>query len=311
VNAQDERLGTMAMMEDISGEKRVRSTMARYMDPVIADRLVRNDEDLLGGRSVEATILFSDIRSFTTISEELGATGTVALLNEYFTVMVDCIQSRGGMLDKFIGDAIMAAFGVPVAHEDDPDRAVRAAIAMIRALFEWNDARVADGLPAVDMGIGLNTDVVVAGNIGSPKRMDFTVIGDGVNLASRLESACKTYRARILVSDRTLSRLQGVYRIREVDLVVVKGKTEPVAVHEVLDYHTEATFPNLLDAVNIFREAMADYRRGEWSRARTRFSAVLDQHPGDGLSQVYVERCRRLEADPPSSWDGVWAMVSK
>src|SRR5690606_7130517 len=128
----------------------------------------------------------------------------------------------------FIGDAIMAAFGLPVPHDDDPDRAVGAAIAMIRALFEWNDRRHADGRPPVDMGIGCNTDLVVAGNIGSPKRMAFTVIGDGVNLASRLESACKTYRARILISEHTHRRLRGVYRSREVDRVIVKGKTEPV-----------------------------------------------------------------------------------
>ena len=190
----------MLMIEDISTEKRLKSTMARYMDPGIANQLVASGAEALGGQSVTATVLFSDVRSFTTITEQLGAQGTVALLNEYFTLMVDCIQREEGMLDKFIGDAIMAAFGIPVQHEDDADRAVRAAIGMMRELNSWNQQRLTEGKLPVDIGIGLNTDVVVSGNIGSRKRMDYTIIGDGVNLAARLESAFKQYGAHILMS---------------------------------------------------------------------------------------------------------------
>jgi adenylate cyclase len=305
------RLGTMLVLEDISGEKRVRSTMARYMDPELADRLVRSDGDLLGGKSIEATVLFSDVRGFTTVAEELGPQGTVALLNDYFTIMVDCIQAQGGMLDKFIGDAIMAAFGLPVAHDDDPDRAVRAAISMIGSLFAWNTERATEGKMPVDMGIGLNTDTVVAGNIGSPKRMDFTIIGDGVNVASRLESACKQYGARILVSDQTFQRLRGVYRFREVDHVIVKGKTEPVGVYEILDYHSDATFPNLVDGVNAFRDGIVRYRRGDWDQAVAAFGEARKANPDDRLAQLYLERCEQLLADPPSDWDGVWALSAK
>jgi adenylate cyclase len=180
-------------------------------------------------------VLFSDIRGFTTHTERLGAQGTVAMLNEYFTLMVDCIQHEGGMLDKFIGDAIMAGFGIPVAHDDDVDRAMRASIAMIRELRRWNVQRLAEGKLPIDIGIGLNTDVVVSGNIGAKKRMDYTIIGDGVNLAARLESACKQYAAKILISEFTQKKLRGTYRMREVDLVVVKGKTQPVAVFEAVD----------------------------------------------------------------------------
>ena len=300
VGSDGGHLGTMIVMEDISGEKRVRATMARYMDPALADRLVRRDQEILGGKSVEATVLFSDVRSFTTLAEELGPQATVTLLNDYFTIMVECIQDHGGMLDKFIGDAIMAAFGLPVAHDDDVDRAVQAAVAMISSLFAWNDRRALDGRPPIDMGIGLNTGMVVAGNIGSPKRMDFTMIGDGVNLASRLESACKQYSARILISEHTFARLKGVYRTREVDHVVVKGKTEPVGVYEVLDYHTPATFPNLMDAVNHFRDGIEKYRRGDWSPAIDAFGEVLRANPGDTLAQTYIERCRTLADDPPA-----------
>ena len=311
ISTESKKLGTMVMLEDISGEKRIRSTMARYMDPGLADQLVRKDEEILGGKSTEATVLFSDIRGFTTLAEALGPQGTVSLLNEYFTLMVECIQEQGGMLDKFIGDAIMAAFGLPIARDDDPDRGVRAAIAMIRSMFEWNERRAADGRVPLDMGIGLNTDLIVAGNIGSPKRMDFTMIGDGVNLASRLESACKQYRVRILISEHTLRRLNGVYRTREVDHVVLKGKTEAVGVYEVLDYHTSATFPNLSDCVHAFRDGIEHYRQGSWDRAVAAFGQALKANPDDAPSQIYIDRCEQLKADPPDDWTGIWAMTSK
>ena len=255
VNTEEEKLGTMIMIEDISSEKRMKSTMSRYMDPGIAEQLLQDGEDILGGTSTVATVLFSDIRGFTPLTEELGAQGTVSLLNEYFTIMVECIQNEGGMLDKFIGDAIMAAFGMPVPGDDDEDRAVRAAVSMITDLRAWNVERLAKGQKPVDMGVGLNTDTVVSGNIGSPKRMDYTMIGDGVNLAARLESACKQYAARILISENTYTKLRGTYRSREVDFVVVKGKTEPVAVYEILDYHTDETFPNVMEALKPLKKA--------------------------------------------------------
>jgi len=145
LNSENKKLGSMVMIEDISSEKRMKSTMSRYMDPGLADQLLEGGEDILGGKSTEATVLFSDVRSFTTITETLGAQGTVAMLNEYFTIMVDIITGEGGMLDKFIGDAIMAAFGITIAHDDDEDRAVRATIAMITELWEWNKVREARG----------------------------------------------------------------------------------------------------------------------------------------------------------------------
>ncbi len=132
------------------------------------------------------------------MTEELGAQNIVSLLNDYFTIMVECIQNEGGMLDKFIGDAIMAAFGIPLPHDDDVDRGVRCAIMMMKELQKFNERLMAQNKRTIDIGIGLNTDSVISGNIGSPTRMDYTVIGDGVNLAARLESACKQYGAHIL-----------------------------------------------------------------------------------------------------------------
>ena len=305
-------LGTLIMMEDISSEKRVKSTMARYMDPSLADQLVSGGEEMLGGQNKEATVLFSDIRGFTTLTEELGAQGTVQLLNEYFTVMVDCIQAEGGMLDKFIGDAIMAIFGTPFPHEDDEDRGVRCAIAMMTELNIFNADRVAQGLLPVDMGVGVNTGFVVSGNIGSPKRMDYTVIGDGVNLSARLESACKQYNAHILISEFTLDKLRGTFRIRDVDKVVVKGKTEPVGVFEILDYHTDETFPNMRDALSHFKGGIDLYRTAKWDQATKAFQEALALNPTDKLCEIYIERCAVLKKTPPKGkWDGVWVMTSK
>jgi adenylate cyclase len=311
-SVEKKKIGSMLMIEDISSEKRMKSTMSRYMDPGIADKLVASGAEVLGGQSVRATVLFSDVRGFTTITEQLGAQGTVALLNEYFTLMVDCIQREEGMLDKFIGDAIMAAFGIPVAHDDDADRAVRAAIAMMRELHLWNCQRISEGKLPVDIGIGLNTDTVVSGNIGSKKRMDYTIIGDGVNLAARLESACKQYGAHILISEFTQKQLRGTYYTRELDVVVVKGKTQPVAIYEILDYHDEETLPHLPDMLRQFRNGLANYRQRKWQEAIGEFEGVLRLNPADKAAQLYVKRCTYLDRHPPEKdWSGVWVMEDK
>ena len=304
-------LGTLIMIEDISDEKRMKSTMSRYIDPGIADQLMSKGTDIMGGQETEATLLFSDIRGFTTITESLGAQGTVSLLNEYFDIMVEAISEQGGMVDKFIGDAIMAGFGIPIAHDDDEDRGVRAGINMIKRLWEWNEQREKEGKMPVDMGLGLNTDKVVSGNIGSSKRMDYTMIGDGVNLAARLESACKAYSARILISDYTFKKLKGTYQIRYIDDVVVKGKTEPVGVREVLDYHTPKTFPNLMDTINHFNEGRISFKIGNWDKSIKSFKECLKANPGDKLSNTYIERCNIMKKENPKNWDGVWVMTSK
>lgn len=312
MDKDNKAIGTMIMMEDISSEKRMKSTMSRYMDPGLADKLMGGGEEILGGQSSIATVLFSDVRSFTTLSEELGAQGIVSLLNEYFTIMVDCLNEEEGMLDKFIGDAMMAIFGTPFPHEDDPDRAVRCAIDMMNKLRDFNADRKARGLMEIDIGIGLNTDSVVSGNIGSPKRMDYTVIGDGVNLAARLESGTKQYGAHILISEFTFKALKGTYRYRAMDHVIVKGKTEPVAIYELLDYHTEETFPNMVEALDFFRSGIECYKKGTWDDAITKFNQVLELNPKDKASEIYIERCHHLKENVnPDEWDGVWVMTSK
>ncbi|HBX27097.1 MAG TPA: adenylate/guanylate cyclase domain-containing protein [Gammaproteobacteria bacterium] len=304
-------LGTMIMIEDISDEKRMKSTMSRYIDPNIADQLMGDGSDIMGGQETVATVLFSDVRSFTTITEALGAQGTVTLLNEYFDIMVEAINEQGGMVDKFIGDAIMAGFGIPFPHEDDEDRGVRAGINMIKRLWEWNIHREKEGKMAIDMGLGLNTDKLLSGNIGSSKRMDYTMIGDGVNLAARLESACKSYAARILISDFTYQKLKGTYQVRYIDDVIVKGKTEAVGVREVLDYHTPETFPNLMDTVNHFNEGRISFKAGDWNKGIGSFKECLKANPNDKLSQIYIDRCETMKQRNPKDWDGIWVMDTK
>ncbi|MGB0749301.1 MAG: GAF domain-containing protein [Magnetospiraceae bacterium] len=307
-----ERLGTMLVFEDITNEKRLKSTMSRYMDPLLADRLLAEEAEILGGNAVTATVLFSDIREFTKMTEELGAQGTVSLLNEYFTEMVDCVQREGGMLDKFIGDALMAGFGVPLARGEDEDRAVRAGITMLKRLAVWNKTRIDEGRKPLSIGVGINTDMVITGNIGSPRRMDYTLIGEGVNMASRIESATKRYGAPILVSEHTLHRLKGTYLTREIDQIIAKGTSRPVGLYEILDHYSEADFPQITLVLKKFAEGLNLYRRRDFEKAKAAFMAALALHPGDRVSQTYVERCDVLIQTPPGpEWDSVWRMTEK
>ena len=305
-------IGMMLMLEDISEEKRLKGTMARYMDPRVAETLLRSGADVLGGVESTATVLFSDIRSFTSLSEQLGPQGTVGFLNEYFTLMVECVQNEGGMLDKFIGDAVMAIYGLPTATDSDEDHAIRSAIAMQAVVGRFNLERQHRGLSPISIGIGLHTDRVVSGNIGSPKRMNYTVIGDGVNLASRLESACKFYGSSLLVSNATLQRASGSYCSRPVDYVIVKGKSEPVLIHELLDFTTPSSFPDRDLVVERYQHGLEAYRSRKWSTAIDHFQAVKMMHPQDQLSSIYLERCLFfIDNEPPDDWDGVWRMSSK
>lgn len=311
-NIKNESLGTMLVFEDITEEKRVKGTMARYMAKEVLDQLLESGDNALGGRTLTGAVLFSDIRGFTQLSEELGAETTVNMLNRYFSIMVDVLNEHGGILDKYIGDAIMAVFGAPFSSGKDSDKAVRAGIDMMRGLCKFNQEWVAEGHHPIDIGIGINTDRVVSGNIGSMKRMDYTVIGDGVNLASRIEGLTKYYKARLMISEFTKQQLKGDYILRELDVVRVKGKDEPVSIYEVMDYHTEETFPHLIDALELYAKGLKAYRKQDWEKATTAFKQVLDLQPSDGASERFISRCEFYAKNKPSkNWDGVWTMESK
>lgn len=305
-------MGCLMLVEDITVEKRLRGTMARYMTKELADKLLEEGENVLGGTLQKASVFFSDIREFTAISEDLGAQETVAMLNEYFSIMVDIILERGGILDKYIGDAMMAVFGVPFTQDEDADNAVRAGIAMLQALQKLNHERALRGVPPIKVGIGINTDFIVSGNIGSIKRMDYTVIGDGVNLAARLESATKYYYSPLLMSEFTVRDLKNEYLIRDVDRLRVKGKSEPVGVYAVMDYRTDLTHEELVQLLELHHQGLSCYRNMKWSSAVAYFQQLLDLFPCDQLSQLYIDRCHHFEKNPPQAdWDGVWILQSK
>ncbi|RYD93518.1 MAG: GAF domain-containing protein, partial [Sphingomonadales bacterium] len=217
VDANDAVIGSMLVMEDITSEKRVRSTMARYMSKEVADQLLEAGESELTGKDQTVSILFSDVRGFTTIAEKIGARETVTMLNSYFTEMVDVIFEHKGILDKYIGDAIMALFGAPFAGPNDADNAIATANKMMVELKALNLKRADMGEPPIDIGLGISTGNVIVGNIGSIKRMEYTVIGDSVNLASRLEGANKAYGSKILFSEFTQARLSNPQLVREID----------------------------------------------------------------------------------------------
>ncbi|HEV2568953.1 adenylate/guanylate cyclase domain-containing protein [Sphingomonas sp.] len=312
IDANEQRIGSMLVMEDITAEKRVRSTMARYMSKEVADQLLQAGEDVLGGRDQTVSILFSDVRGFTTIAEAIGARETVAMLNEYFTEMVDVILENGGILDKYIGDAMMALFGAPFAGPSDADNALAAANRMLVCLADLNARRAAGNKPPLQVGVGISTGDVIVGNIGSSKRMEYTVIGDNVNLASRLEGANKFYGTSILLSESTRASLTRPALTRELDLIRVKGKDDPVAVHESLDHAHERLNGALDELLGAYSEGLKAYRERRWKEAERSFAAACRVVAGDGPSAMYIERCRQFaKAPPPPEWDGVWSLTAK
>ncbi|MEM7221863.1 MAG: adenylate/guanylate cyclase domain-containing protein [Pseudomonadota bacterium] len=305
-NVEQQQIGYMMVLEDITREKRIKGTMARFMSERVVEKLMDADESVLGGTAQDVTILFSDIRNFTGLSELMSAPQMVETLNDYFTDMVDVVFEHGGTLDKFIGDAIMAVFGAPFVTPEDPDKAANAAIEMMARLEHFNGKQTRRDAPSLDMGIGINSGTVVAGTIGSPRRMDYTVIGDQVNLASRIEAANKFYGTKILVSEHTAKKFSRDYRIREVDSIKVAGRQAPVAVFEVLDYHTETSFPAMEEVIQAYREGLRHYRRRAWKEGASFFAEALQANPNDRPTQIFLHRCWTYAAQPPDeSWSGV------
>jgi adenylate cyclase len=305
-------IGSMLVLEDITEEKRVRTTMARYMSSEVVDQVLAGSESELGGKTQTVSILFSDVRNFTGISEALGARETVSLLNEYFGEMVEVVTRHGGILDKYIGDTIMALFGAPFAKPEDADHALAVGNAMMVTLRALNDRRQAQGKQPIDIGIGIATGDVLAGSVGSPSRMKYTVMGDSVTLASRLEGANKYYRTKILLDETTVGALTNGSAgcLREIDLLRVKGKDGPVAVYESLGYLEPG--PALEEAMDCFAAGLAAYRACDWDWAIQRFAAALELRPEDEPSRMYIERCRHYrEAPPPADWGGVWILTDK
>ena len=303
MSIQNARLATR-----IEQEAQTRAQISRLIPPSVVEQVVKGELTIeKGGRLSEVTMLFSDIRGFTTLSEQLGAHGTVSMLNEYFSYMEDVLTNRSGVIDKYVGDAIMAVFGLPFAAETDAQNSVQAACDMLQVLELLNARRVAAGGGIIRIGVGIATGTVIAGNIGSPKRMDFTVIGDPVNLASRIESMTKLYGAEILICEQTMKRLSSVPKMRRVDVVRVRGQTRPTNVFEVLEHRAAAWTPALDEAIATYEAGLDAYLVGDWTTAQERFEASLLLRRDDKAAELMIGRCRRYRATPPPDWDGVSA----
>ena len=268
-------------------EKRyLKLAFQHYVPPAVVEDLVSEAGALrLGGEKRELTVLFSDIRGFTTLSEGMQPEELVKLMNEYFTVMTDQVFAQRGSLDKYIGDAIMAVYGAPVAEDEHPLQACRSALAMLRSLEELLEKWRPKGLPAIGIGVGINTGQMVVGNMGSATRFNYTVVGDAVNLASRIESLNKNYGTSILISEYTYERVKGEFAdVREVDSVKVRGREQPVRLYELYVPGKYAA-----DWLEEYREAYATLRRGDHARATTMFQQ-LHARNGDTVSKIHALR---------------------
>jgi adenylate cyclase len=298
-------------------KRRARELFGRFLAPAMVEQvLARRDALRLGGEKRELTVLFSDIRGFTTLSEQLDPRVLLELLNEYLSPMTDIVVSdHGGTLDKYIGDAIMAFWGAPHPAPDHPLLACRAALAMTERLQALRPGWVQRGLPAIDVGIGINTGPMSVGFVGSQDRFyNYTVLGDAVNLASRLEGLNRAYGTRILISGSTWQCVKHAMVARELDAVRVKGKREPVRVYELLgqvDHHSapDGQSPWLQE----FDWGLVAYKAQRWEEATAHFGAAdALASGGDPCSKVYLARCQSMRHNPPSpQWDGVYEMKSK
>lgn len=304
--------GALVVMEDISDEKRLKSTMYRYMTQEVAEELLKLGEAKMGGDRKDVSVLFSDIRSYTTLTEKLKAEEVVSMLNEYFESMVDAVFQNKGTLDKYIGDAIMAVFGSPLPLEDHAWRAVQTALEMRQRLVEFNDHRRDQNKPIIRIGIGIHSDSVISGNIGSSKRMEFTAIGDGVNLGSRLESASKQYGTDIIISENTYTPCAEKIRVRELDCIRVKGKNEPVKIYELVGFKDEPISEEKQQMIDLYHEGRELYLNREFPLAIGKFAQVMAIDQGNKAADLHMERCQHfLKNTPADDWDGVWTMTSK
>ncbi len=291
----------------------IRNAFGRYLPEKVVEQLIANPGLLkLGGEVRILSILFSDVAGFTTISEKLTPQELVALLNEYLTAMTNIIGKYDGIIDKYEGDAIMAEFGAPLPDEQHAQKACYAALEMQEKLVEMRVKWKKEGRPELHARAGINSGQVVLGNMGSESVFDYTVMGDNVNLASRLEGANKEYGTYIMISEWTQAFVENDVVTRELDLIRVKGKLKPVKVFEVMARKTtglSTTWRKMLDAYN---QGIAAYRQQRWDEAIVYFKAALNARPDDGPAAVYLERCEEYKKNPPpEDWDGVFVMTTK
>lgn len=322
VNDTSKVRGALVVMDDISHEKRLKSTMYRYMTQEVAEQLLaRGDNFKMGGDRKEVSVLFSDIRSYTTLTESMQAEEVVHMLNEYFELMVEAVFQHKGTLDKYIGDAIMAVFGAFVPLEDHALMATKTALEMRHRLTKFNEDRRENNLQEIKIGIGINSDVVISGNIGSSQRMELTSIGDGVNLGSRLESASKQYGCDIIISEYTFGKCNSEVYCRELDYIRVKGKTQPVSIFELVSMTEDMnSIPDWKkQQIDVYHKGRQFYLQKEFRLAQNEFSKIVEEmntrKMKDKASEMYLERCQYWlthAEELENKWDdGVWSLTEK
>jgi len=305
-------MASVKFLKEESQKRFIKSAFSRYLSPGVIDQIIDNPDLLqLGGENREITIFFSDVAKFSTISEKLSPTELVELLNEYLSEMTDIILKYGGTVDKYEGDAIMAFFGAPISYEDHAKRTCLSVIDMKKRLRELQDKWEQEGKDALFVRMGINTGDAVVGNMGSRMRMDYTAMGDSVNLASRLEGANKHYSTYALVSENTYEQAKDFIEARKLDRIRVVGKTEPILIYELLA--KKGDLPDyMVELREVFYEGLDFFDKRQWKKAKDSFLKGLKIVPDDGPSEVYVKRCEDFMKKPPSKkWDGVYTFNVK
>ncbi len=299
-------------MREENEKKFIRSAFDKYVSPAVVDSMLKDPKKLkLGGEKIDLSILFSDIRGFTELSEKVDVKQLTSFLNEYLGAMTEILQANQGTLDKYIGDAVMGFWGAPVENTNHAMCAVKTAIEMVAKLDELNKSFKEKYGFTIDIGIGINSGAVSVGNFGSNKVFEYTVIGDNVNLASRLEGVTKYYGAKIVISDTTHAALKpGAFATREIDTVRVKGKHKPVKIYEVLP--DAPAFQGVRSGLEHFNSGLSNYYAQNWEQAIDRLEAVLKVKKDDRPTLELIERCKHYKNNPPAQdWDGSWEMTSK
>ncbi len=293
--------------------KFIKNAFSHYMNPAVVEEIAKNPDMLeLGGKKMELTAFFSDVASFTSISEKLTEHEIVELLNEYLTEMTEILLKHYGNLDKYEGDLIMAFFGAPIHFPDHATRACYTALEMQEKLVHLREKWRSENRPELRARIGINTGPMIVGNMGSKNRFDYTVMGDAVNLASRLEGVNKQYSTKIMISEFTLEHCKSDIISREIDLIRVKGKEIPVRIHEVLARAGDGISDEHRSVLEHYSRGLEAYRLRNWEQGIAEFQLALDIKPDDGPSLTYLKRCREyLESPPPDDWDGVYVMTTK
>ncbi|MFA7090913.1 MAG: adenylate/guanylate cyclase domain-containing protein [Arcobacteraceae bacterium] len=290
----------------------IKNKFASKVSPKVMEDLLKNENNTLQGQSKEVTVFFSDVRGFTNISEAMpNAQALIEYLNEYMEPMSDIIMKHEGTIDKFIGDAIMAYWNAPSDVKNHQDKAVKASLEQIKHLKILNEKLIRENKPTIDIGIGLNCGVAVVGEMGSSGRSDYTVIGDPINLGARLESLCKYYDSKLNISNFMKENLKEQYILRFLDLVKVKGKTEPVEIWQVLDFGSATGA--LKEEIETYHAAIEWYKSSQFEKALEAFK-TLESNPlktNKNIYKMYIERCEHYIQTPPMNFDGVFEHTSK